>query len=308
MKTRHNLPTAVALAGLLAGSLASAQNPGAQPTYGTLNLSAGFTPDPRRVEVRAGGDIQTQLGGCSSFVANAPDIDLNYRAGSIPLTIAAASDADVLLLINTPSGRWICDDDSGDGTNARITFSSPESGNYNIWVGTLVDRSGSLPAAQVSITELAGGGGSSAMVGEGGGSGVLNWRATPTYGTVTLRAGFTPDPVVRMIRAGGPDQVPDLGPGCSGYVTGRAPDYDLNYTAGSSPLNIYAVSDVDITLVINLPDGSWRCSDDEHGTNPMVSLPSPRTGNYNIWVGTFSAQSGNLPTARLSISEIPPRW
>ena len=47
---------AVAVAVVAAGP-AWAQQPNlrGQPAYGTLNLQAGFQPDPRTVQVRAGG-------------------------------------------------------------------------------------------------------------------------------------------------------------------------------------------------------------------------------------------------------------
>ena len=45
------------------------------------------------------------------------------------------SPTDTTLAVNLPDGRWVCDDDSGEGTDPLVTFSNPESGNYNIWVG-----------------------------------------------------------------------------------------------------------------------------------------------------------------------------
>lgn len=294
----------VALFAFLPGS-AVAQNVAATPTYGTVNLSAGFTPDPQIRAVTAGGNNFTQLGGCNAYIhAAAPDLDLNYRAGGYALTINARSGTDVTLLVNAPDGSWHCDDDGGDGTDAAITFGSPLSGQYNIWVGTYRAQSGTLPQAQIYLTETGGTGGSTTSYNSGGG--VLDWRAQPTYGTVTLNAGFSPDPFIRSISAGGSQAVPDFGAGCRGYAA-TAPDFDLNYTAGGYQLNIYAKSSSDVTLIVNAPDGSWWCSDDANGTNPHVNFSSPRSGNYNIWIGTYRS-SGSLPEAVLYISEERPRW
>ena len=133
-----------------------------------------------------------------------------------------------------------------------------------------------------------------------------NWRASPTYTTVNLRAGFEPDPWTINIEAGGSMQTPShLGYDCTGYIHGEAPDVDLNYTAGSYNLYIHVVSPSDTTLVINAPDGRWYCNDDTIGLNPMVMFSNPRSGNYNIWVGTYS--SGRLEPATLLITEIDPR-
>ena len=134
----------------------------------------------------------------------------------------------------------------------------------------------------------------------------LNWRAVPTYTTVDLRAGFTPDPWTQELQAGGSTRVPSgLGNDCVGLVHASAPDVDLNYTAGSFNLYIHVESSADTTLVIYGPDRRWYCNDDAIGLNPMVVFNNPPSGNYNIWVGTYD--SGNLRPATLKITEIDPR-
>ncbi len=281
---------------------ASAQNVAAVPTYGTVNLSAGFTPDPQIRSVSAGGNDYTTLAGCNAYIhAAAPDLDLNYSAGGFGLTIEARSGMDVTLLVNAPDGSWYCDDDGGEGTNSALTFSAPQSGQYNIWVGTFRAQAGTLPEAQIYITELGGGASTSYTPSSGG----LDWSLQPNYGTVTLGSGFSPDPYMRSISAGGSVGVPDYGSGCRGFAS-TAPDLDLNYTAGGYQLNIYAKSDQDVTLIVNAPDGSWWCSDDAHGTNPHVNFGSPQSGNYNVWIGTY--RSGTMPESVLYISEAAPRW
>ncbi|HYE94811.1 MAG TPA: hypothetical protein VD962_01270 [Rubricoccaceae bacterium] len=134
-----------------------------------------------------------------------------------------------------------------------------------------------------------------------------NWRATPMFGTVNLRAGFTPDPHVVQVRAGGADRNSISGSGCAGYINNAQPDVDLNYRAGRSRLYIYVRSDIDTTLLVNLPNGNWVCSDDYNGNNPAIVLNSPLSGNYNIWVGTYSS-SNTGATANVYISELTPRW
>jgi hypothetical protein len=296
--------TSCLLLTLLGAVGATAQNISGTPLFGTLDLRGGFTPDPTVVAVTAGGADRTERGGCTAYItASAPDIDLNYRAGTLPLTISARSSSDVVLLVNAPDGTWSCDDDSGPDDSPLLTFSSPRSGMYNIWVGTYSSQVGSLPQAQVLFSELG-----DAAGGPRGGA-TLNWQANPTYGSITLKSGFTPDPFTRSIRAGGTDDVPSgLGSDCQGYVNAAAPDFDLNYSAGSYALNIYAKSSADVTLIVNLPDGSWACSDDAEGSNPHVRLGNPASGNYNIWIGTYSRSSSGLPESVLYISEASPAW
>lgn len=147
---------AASTAVLLTAMPVAAQDWDEDATYGSAVLASGFQPDPHIVSLTAGGSIdssQSVSGSCRGFVANAPDFDLLFSpgSGSLPLAISAGSNSDVTLLINTPDGRWHCDDDSGSGTNAAIVFNNPQQGLYNIWVGTY---NGSTAPAQLSISEL----------------------------------------------------------------------------------------------------------------------------------------------------------
>ena len=101
----------------------------------------------------SGGDIDaSDLGGdCVGMMSRAPDFRLTYEAGSLPLTVGAASGSDATLIINGPDGRWHCDDDSGGGTDPEITFHRPPSGVYDIWVGAYDGDGGD---AELFITEL----------------------------------------------------------------------------------------------------------------------------------------------------------
>jgi hypothetical protein len=275
---------------------------GAAPLYGTANLSAGFSPDPFVTQVVAGGSSQNPISGtgCVGYLNMVqPDIDLNYTAGSYPLTISAGSATDTALLINQPDGTWVCDDDSGDGSNPMVRFTSPQSGNYNIWV-TTYNANAQAPAT-VRITEQ----NTAAVAATNTASSQPNIGATPLYGTVNLAAGFSPDPQITNVQAGGSDANPIAGAGCAGYINTSQPDIDVNYSAGSYPLYIYVRASSDTTLLVNLPDGSWVCSDDVSGRDPVIHLAQPPSGTYNVWVGTYSA--GTTQQAGIYLSEVAPK-
>jgi hypothetical protein len=281
---------------------ATAQNWKEVPLYGTVELSSGFMPDPVSRSLRAGGADENTISGagCGGYInAEKPDYDLNYTAGNATLYVYARSDSDVTLLINDPSGAWHCSDD-WEGTDPMVAFDDPQSGNYNIWVGTFA--SGSTQDATLYFTEID----TSGSAGGGDfGDDMPDISAMPVYETIELSAGFTPDPVARSLQAGGSSLNPVSGAGCAGYINLEAPDFDLNYDAGTMPLYIYAEADADITLLVNDASGTWHCSDDANGSNPMIHLPSPPSGNYNIWVGTFA--DGALQPATLYISERSPK-
>jgi hypothetical protein len=142
--------TAAALAGP-----STAQNVNAQPNYGTINLRSGFLPDPRVIALQSGGSINVENldANCRGFITDAPDVRLNYVAGTLPLYISVDSSADTTLVINGPDGQWYCDDDGGTrGLNPSIRFETPQSGRYEIWVGTY--GSATLRNARLHISEL----------------------------------------------------------------------------------------------------------------------------------------------------------
>ena len=132
-----------------------------------------------------------------------------------------------------------------------------------------------------------------------------NIGAEPLYGTASLAAGFMPDPHVVELAAGGADSVGHLGDDCVGFIASGQPYYDLNYEADSAQLGFFVEATMDTTLVINDPAGNWHCNDDAAAlgaTNPGILFGSPLSGNYNIWVGSYS-DDGVGDSAKLVITE-----
>jgi hypothetical protein len=128
-----------------------------------------------------------------------------------------------------------------------------------------------------------------------------NYNLRPSYGTVSLQAGFMPDPHTRVVRAGG-DNYFSGGGGCpGGAYFANAPDYRLNYRAGGLQLAIYVRAPGDTALLINDPAGQWYCNDDAQGLNPGIAFSSPRSGQYDIWVGTYNRARVN--NSRIYITE-----
>lgn len=130
-----------------------APDPGARANYGEEYLSAGFNDDPYTVSVTSGGELDAStLGGqCTGMISRAPDFQLTYDAGSLPLTFGVSSYSDATLVINAPNGDWYCDDDSGGGTDPEVSFYRPESGVYDVWIGAFDGDGGE---AELFITEL----------------------------------------------------------------------------------------------------------------------------------------------------------
>ncbi|CAN5367984.1 peptidase S1 [soil metagenome] len=132
-----------------------------------------------------------------------------------------------------------------------------------------------------------------------------NSRLRPNFGSVRLRAGFTPDPYTVSVYAGGSIDAyedTDLPAACVGNIS-DAPDFSVTYTAGRLPLAFRAVSGSDTTLIVNGPDGRWSCDDDSFGDgDPQVVFRRPRSGKYDVWIGVLG---GSGAQATLGITETP---
>jgi hypothetical protein len=302
MKALTRITMAAAAVALFASpAYAQNLNTGATGTYGSVQLRSGFAPDPYTVSVSAGGPIESTRASedCSAgYVAQRASFTLRYTAGELPLYIGAVSDADTTIIVRTPNGEWVCDDDGGGALNPVVSWEDPRSGRYQIWVGRF-GTEGETANATLHISEI--GGPSAAQTGEG-----PDFSLEPAYGSIDLTGGFTPDPHTVAIDAGGSIDASVLGqPGCVGRIA-QAPDFRLNWTAGSGalPLIFSVAADADTTLVINDAQGNWVCDDDggEAGLNPSIRFDSPASGQYDIWVGTYS--EGDLQPSTLNISEL----
>ena len=274
---------------------AAAQDTSAPASYGSIRLNAGFTPDPRSVNLTAGGSIDASRIGspCTGSIARAPDYELTYSAGSLPLYIYAQSQRDTTLVVNGPDGQWYCDDDSNGGLNPQVTFNSPRSGVYDIWVGVF---GGGTAAATLHISELA------ADDDDWNPGGMPDASIRATYGEISLGSGFTPDPHRVSLTAGGQVSASNISSACAGSIA-TAPDYQITYTSGSYPLVFRTEAGSDTTLVVNGPDGQWYCNDDGwHSNNAEVRFDKPSTGVYDIWVGVYG---GGTNPATLLITETP---
>ncbi|GAM98511.1 hypothetical protein U91I_02146 [alpha proteobacterium U9-1i] len=300
------LAAAAAICALAAPAYAQNLNTGATGSYGQVRLTSGFTPDPHQTTLNAGGpiDASTSRAGaaCTGYVTQRPSFSLRYTAGSLPLYLSTGSDSDTTLVVRAPDGSWHCDDDSGGALNAAVRFDTPRSGRYQIWVGRF-GSAGETSPAFLNVSEIIP---SPSTPTEPTGE-VPDFSLDPTFGAVDLTSGFQPDPHTVSIAAGGSLNAANIGvPSCVGSIA-SAPDYRVNWTAGSGalPLIFSVAAETDTTLVINDAQGNWVCDDDggNAGMNPMVRFDAPASGQYDVWVGTYSSEAG-LPASTLHVSEL----
>jgi hypothetical protein len=139
--------------------------------------------------------------------------------------------------------------------------------------------------------------------------------SSSNYGAARLDTGFLPDPfrvavvsgaayasgnVVELGRLG---LSPRNGGACRGYSTAQ-PDVIIQVARPGRFLRFFVNAPGDTTLVINDGAGQWWCSDDDGGRlNPMIDMPMPVAGQYDIWVGSYQA-GANIQSV-LSVTELP---
>jgi hypothetical protein len=127
------------------------------PVFGSTALTSGFVPDPFTVGITGGGPVNVSyLGaGCTGFTSAAPSFSVNYTAGAFPLLrFYFIGTADTTMVINTPSGSYVCVDDSFGTLNPTLDFNSPSSGRYDVWIGTFA--SGGSAGGTLYVTENSG--------------------------------------------------------------------------------------------------------------------------------------------------------
>ena len=130
-------------------------------------------------------------------------------------------------------------------------------------------------------------------------------NADPLFGSISLESGFSPSPYTVQVSPGGEDESQVLGDSCYGYMRFAQPDFVLNYASGASPLGVFAISDLDITMAINDPAGDWHCNDDSFylsGTNSGIQFNDPLSGDYQIWIGSYDSGAESTITM-LAITE-----
>jgi hypothetical protein len=94
------------LATAMLGIVANAQEIGASPSHGVLNLSARFMPDPVSIESLSVDAVDAdEVAGCDGVTSAVPSLGLQYEAGGFPLVLSASSNPDSVLMVRGPDGN-----------------------------------------------------------------------------------------------------------------------------------------------------------------------------------------------------------
>jgi heat shock protein HslJ len=243
--------------------------------------------------------------GCSFFIPLRPDVVVNWEKQEDvdALRFFFLSMGDPSLVLVTPSGQVLCNDDLNPLVlDPYIEIKNPEAGRYTAFLGTyegdatypgfLVVTSHDINPATMDLAQLFPRQVDPRGIPQTLSTDVLDLENTgvaePDGGQLSS-AGL---PYTSEFTAGGEigafnlDQPNEL---CTGFIS-AAPTFRFEWTGESNPLVLFFESDVDTTLQVRTPGGSYQCDDDFQGSkniNPLVQL-TPEKGVYSVWVGSFS--------------------
>ncbi len=272
-------------------------------TQATVNLSTGFILDPYLLRVVGSGDTDasTLNADCSGFVSTTPDVIVNWSGETEMLDFFTYTDSDPVLVIQTPSGDFVCSDDASlDTLDALVTIESPEEGAYNVHIGSF--SSDELALGFVGISELPVAEQLAAMdlrmlldrnearpspITEEVNSTPLALNQAAVFGNVALEEGFE---TTETPAAGGGDHpaaaVDGQGGECFGFIS-LVPTYSIDWS-GSGSFTVFFESETDTAIGVITPDGDVICNGNaaEDNLNPVVTISDAVEGNYDIFVGT----------------------
>lgn len=99
-------------------------------------------------------NVQTNNLACTGFVESLPTAVFNWSGESEFVEVLVEADHDATLLVVTPAGEYLCNDDTvpgGDNLNPSLLIETPEQGRYVIYVGSF--EPGESITGTVTITE-----------------------------------------------------------------------------------------------------------------------------------------------------------
>ncbi len=132
-------------------------NPGGLDLSGSSNfegaqLASGFYPDPHQISGYSGGAVSAGVLGarCRGWIAQQPDHVVDLHSNFAFLRAFVQSHRDTTLVIRTPNGGYLCNDDTF-GHNPSLNIPAMP-GRYLVWVGSYQQGDGA--AYTLSMTEI----------------------------------------------------------------------------------------------------------------------------------------------------------
>lgn len=294
--------------------------------YLTLDMAAGFALDPFLVSLNGGGEVDASTihSDCVGYINDQPVLTANWEGTVDALRVFFYSDSDSTLVIQQPDGSYLCNDDLADNVlDPEIAVTQPVTGVYKLWVGsydanqlipgllvitarpdfglaefdpaTLVKRAPIAPEPEVTAPAVVDA--SAALAAKAAVTDTAELAAAESA-AAELAAAITADAVITdgatvtaTLIAGG--VVPSFEVSgdeavCGGMIA-DVPDFILDVPAGLPNLRLMFEAEQDTSLVVLHAEGTF-CADDNAdltNANPVLDIPAPTSGIYDVFVGRF---------------------
>lgn len=293
-----------AVAAQAATATPAAEEAASSDAFLAINPEAGFPLDPFLVSLQGGGpvDASTVAEQCSGWIAEAPAVTVNYQGEADLLRAFFVSDGDTTLVVQTPDGDFLCNDDAYPVLlDPAVEITKPVQGVYNVWVGSAAAQDlvpgflvftthETVTAANLALAELVQRPALPPILPRARLASARERlaEALENAEAETLAAGG--DDVAVEVTADGELPVPELLTNdalCGGLVS-LTPSYAFDWNGETETLSLFVEADGDTTLLVRTPAGELLCGDDADGAdnlNPLVVISEPAEGRYLVWVG-----------------------
>lgn len=274
-------------------------------SYVTVDLAAGFPLDPFLVSVNGGGDVDASIlnTNCKGFINGNPTVTVNWTGKTDLVRAFTYSDADPILVIQTPDGKFLCGDDTGTLVlDSQIELANPAAGKYNIWVGSSAAKQ-LLPTILVLTTRP------DVNLGTFQLGQLVKRPPQPVTGPQgALQAKIVTEAIARFkgtvnaltaakaltqnVKSAGTLGAFDINFGdvkCNGFIA-DTPDFVFDISSATPQAAVFLQSKQDASLLVVGPDGKVFCNDDsaDGNSNPLLKLVQPVQGRYAVFVGRLN--------------------
>lgn len=287
------------------GGVLAVQEMAEDDTCAVVDLQAGFVLDPYLLRVIGGGKMEaaTLSDSCTGYIRESADVVLNWSGDSDVLHLLVYSDGDPVLVVKTPDGEVLCNDDASyEVIDPFVTLEDPVAGAYELYVGSY--RTDEPVLGFLVVTELKLDeedlGGLDLMP-------LLDRRESPEvrpitaltetlqieegaiYGTQELRAGF--GTITEHIAGGGDLPVfalEGVDAECTGFAS-LVPSFSFDWMGVGTSLTVYFEGQEDSSLVIVTPEGELVCNSNasEDNVNPALELKPLAEGQYDVYIASY---------------------
>jgi hypothetical protein len=296
-----------------AGADTAAATP-SQPTPSvSINFAAGIPLDPFFISLQGGGpvDASTLDKSCVGWTPAAPSVVFDFQgAASERLKLFMYSDHDPTLVVKTPDGKFVCNDNTNPLLlDPTVTIEKPKLGTYSVWAGHRTKQG--LVAGLLVITAKPGVDLGTFRPGElvkrpsipetlvaprqdPGNAERLKQAMAAVAATAPRVKPGDPDTTVAFVADGKFSPITYLHDDlrCNGLIKLES-TYVFSLTETIPNLRIFVEGNHDSNLIVKTPTGepAYACNDDATGENfnPVVDLAKPAAGLYAVWVGRVNA-------------------